>query len=345
MRWRQVPLAVNRVTAAIWIAIALAIFGLADVVTGDGPWFGPIYLLIIGFAAWTLGWREATAVSFVCIGISFAANGLALYPYGDAAVVWNLLLRLATVALVIAVLSRARHIFAREWKLARTDPLTGAFNRQAFFELASQWHHSPHWNLLAYADLDGLKHINDTLGHAFGDQVLQSFADAITRIIRKEDIFARLGGDEFIICMTVKDEKAAQLVAGRLHLAMNTVNTGLPAILRCSTGVLVLPPGLRSIDRDVKVADGLMYESKEQGAVLVVATGHERDGILYVAEHWDHMPTVAGALRPEMEIANAQPHALPAAVRPDLVRDMRTPARKNAAHEPSGAPLGIASRQ
>ena len=278
---------ISRTYAWIIVLAGTCLTGIADHVTPQETWFGPIYLLIIGSATWALGWREAIAVGLVCLGLGLSANGLSLYPFGTVAAVWNLAMRILAILMMIAALHNARRSYTREWLRARTDPLTGAFNRQAFFELAGPEHHSRAWNLLAYADLDGLKKLNDERGHEVGDQCLKDYAAHVIQAIRKDDIFARIGGDEFLAYMAVRDEAAAKAVAARLHREMNVVTSAIDDNLRCSIGVLIMPPGPRTLSQEVRIADELMYEAKSLGAALTVATAHERSGTLFVARHWE----------------------------------------------------------
>ena len=80
----------------------------------------------------------------------------------------------------------------RRWP-ARTDLLTGARNRHAFFELAQPAIDDQRWRLLVLADLNGLKEVNDVQGHAASDACLQADGAAVRKTIRRDDIFARLG--------------------------------------------------------------------------------------------------------------------------------------------------------
>jgi len=282
-----IPSRVSRLQAWSLVLLGTSLTALADTATGQDLWFGPLYLVAIGLAAWSLGWREAVGVGLACFAMTLGANGLSLYPYGTIAALWNLGMRIAAVLTFIVLLDHARNSYAREWRLARTDPLTGALNRQAFFELAAAPTRSRGWRMLAYADLDGLKKLNDKCGHAAGDQCLQAYVKHVRRIIRKQDIFARIGGDEFLAYMKVSDEAAAKEVASRLHLEMNTIASRIYPSLRCSVGVLIIPPGSRTIDLELRVADELMYEAKQRGAGLTVATVRELRGIIYTLRHWE----------------------------------------------------------
>ena len=275
------PIAVPRVLAALarlrpaqggaLALLARDLAALGDLATGPELWFGPVYLFVMCLAAWSLGWGAGQAVGIGCMALTFAINGVSLYPYGGAALAGNLAMRFAAVSVVIAVIAAMRRAYLREWYLARTDALTGAYNRQAFFELGGALCARSGWRLLVYADLDGLKAINDSRGHAAGDACLKLYAAGVRQTIRRDDVFARVGGDEFILFMRVRDEAAAHALAGRLHQAMNRIAARDGAPLRCSVGALAVPPGARSIDELVRLADDLMYRAKLRGACLELA--------------------------------------------------------------------------
>jgi diguanylate cyclase (GGDEF)-like protein len=300
------PVGISRAHAWGLFAIALLLTGLADWGSRDA-WFGPVYLLIIGFASWSLGWREAFAIGLSCMAVTIAVNGWSFYPYGTVAALWNLGVRFGAVAVTIGLLEFVRRSYVLQWRLARMDPLTGALNRQAFFETLATTH-SRGWSLLAYLDLDGFKALNDTYGHAAGDESLRDFARRVRRLIRKQDIFARIGGDEFLIHMDVKDEAAARQVAMRLHLAMNSPGgAAATGRLRCSLGVLILPAGARDIDREVRLADRLMYDAKQRGASIEVATARFRDRTLELVREAD---PASGCGGPEVGIHEVPDAAL-----------------------------------
>lgn len=283
---RSLPFRISRRLAWLLCLIGVSLIGALDLMTGKVVWVGPAYMISIGLAAWALGWREAVFILATCMGFSLYANSTALYPYGGAVTPLDFLMRLPPILAIIFLLAHARRACETEWQLARTDPLTGALNRKAFFELVGGITESNVWHLLAYADLDGLKRINDAYGHERGDMGLKAFAAHVRAAIRKDDIFARIGGDEFLVYMAVRDAQSGLIVANRLHRAMNSVFTNADDALRCSVGVLILAPGLRSIDRELRVADELMYDAKQSGAALTVATGWETGGRLTMTDRW-----------------------------------------------------------
>jgi len=288
----KTPVGVARANAWAVVLAALFLTGLTDWASGSEVWLGPVYLLIIGFTAWFLGWREALVVGLTCMTVTFSLNGLSLYPYGKAAALWNLAARVGIATLTIGLIEIVRRAYAKQWYLARTDPLTGALNRQAFFEVMLSAQRRG-WSILAYLDLDGFKHLNDRDGHIAGDQCLKIFAERVKALIRRKDVFARIGGDEFLIHMNIKDEAAAAQVALRLQLALNGVPRDAQRPLPCSIGLLILPPGVQDIGVEVRLADQLMYEAKQSGASIAIATGRLRDARLELDRKSDLLSLVA----------------------------------------------------
>ncbi|WP_258537088.1 GGDEF domain-containing protein [Novosphingobium taihuense] len=165
-----------------------------------------------------------------------------------------------------------------EWRFARTGSLTGALNRKAFFEIVEREDIQSGIIVLVYADVNGLKDINDKLGHEAGDAALLEFANRVRRSVRKTDVFARVGGDEFVVFLRVRDLMSAQHVAQRLNNALNDhecspVSPGLT----CSLGALVLPAGSKSIDTELRQADSLMYHAKRGNVGLMMAVSIKGD--------------------------------------------------------------------
>jgi diguanylate cyclase (GGDEF)-like protein len=288
------PLRLSRKQAWQVIVIGGGIVAIADRLSGPEVWFGPAYLMIIGVAAWCLGWKPAVVVGSINMALTLVINDFELYPYSGIASAWNIAMRVVAVLMVIGMLHTARAMYAREWRLSRTDPLTGALNRKAFYEMTSGRTHSRSWSLLVYADLDGFKKLNDSLGHAAGDECLMRFVREVATVIRGGDVFARLGGDEFALYLDVKDAAAAAAVAVRLHAAMNAVELGSGAAVRCSVGALTLEPGPRSIDREIRSADELMYQAKCRGSSLVVGTA-ARDRNAQPNRHDNYTPAAGQA--------------------------------------------------
>jgi diguanylate cyclase (GGDEF)-like protein/PAS domain S-box-containing protein len=121
---------------------------------------------------------------------------------------------------------------------------------------------------LLFLDLDRFKIINDSLGHSFGDLLLQQVANRLNSEIRQEDTVARVGGDEFLIVLTNVDNLAeveaiaariVNSVLGRFVIQGRTVN------VTCSLGISVYPEHGVDGETLIKNADAAMYSAKEQG--------------------------------------------------------------------------------
>ena len=235
--------------------------------------FDAFFLLICAFGAWFVGNQFAVLLGLFIASVQIL-NGPALSFQGGPIVI---AMQLCSVLAVVLMLGVARAALEIEWRFARVDPLTGALNRKAFFEAVK--HETGQTGVIAliYADVDGLKGLNDRLGHEAGDEALRDFADRIRKTVRKDDCFARLGGDEFVVFLRVHDTAAAELVAQRLHGVLNLDPAEGGTKLKCSLGVLVLPAGSRSIDAELKQADTLMYHAKRDGIGLMMAISVKGD--------------------------------------------------------------------
>lgn len=154
------------------------------------------------------------------------------------------------------------------------DDLTGLANRAAFWDrLSHRLSLSPRRRTsfaILFIDLDDFKPVNDTLGHAAGDQLLIEVAQRIRAELRAGDTAARVGGDEFVVLLDeVVSDKAAMTAACRLRDALRAPHAfGTHRYTATSSiGVAVVRPGeWSSPDAIVAAADAAMYEAKRSGA-------------------------------------------------------------------------------
>ncbi|MGA2391079.1 MAG: diguanylate cyclase [Candidatus Sulfotelmatobacter sp.] len=156
-------------------------------------------------------------------------------------------------------------------QLASVDELTGLHNRRGFLALAAQSiklaHRSQKSFALVFADLDGLKKINDTLGHADGDLAISDAAHVLSDSFRHCDVLGRLGGDEFAILMSDADEQSAQIVKKRLADKVDKLNAERhrPYTLSLSVGMMICNSDEKvSLEVLLSRADALMYEEKKK---------------------------------------------------------------------------------
>jgi diguanylate cyclase (GGDEF)-like protein len=153
-------------------------------------------------------------------------------------------------------------------EMVKTDPLTAAFNRHAFYGFVNR--HSEDGTAVSgcvgFFDIDDLKGINDCYGHVAGDIAIRSVVGAIREIIRAEDLIYRWGGDEFFVIMISMDAEAAELRMSRLeNLLRGVVIEGVPEPM--SIGVSW---GFRDfygpsdLENAIEKADGDMYKRKQE---------------------------------------------------------------------------------
>jgi diguanylate cyclase (GGDEF)-like protein len=155
--------------------------------------------------------------------------------------------------------------------LALRDELTGLYNRRGFFALAEhqrrQCLRTGHGLVVVQADVDGLKEINDTLGHQAGDQAIAASAAVLRCTFRESDIVARLGGDEFAAVAVDADEDSVARILERLEQAVDAQNVrgSLGFRLSLSVGAALLMPLARtSLAELLAEADRSLYREKRR---------------------------------------------------------------------------------
>jgi diguanylate cyclase (GGDEF)-like protein len=151
-----------------------------------------------------------------------------------------------------------------------TDQLTGLYNRRGFLTLAEQQLKFSDRNqsdmLLFFADLDGMKWINDTLGHKEGDRALIDVAGILKETFRSSDIIARMGGDEFAILAIDTTGIYPEVMMTRLQNQIDTHNNEGTRHYKISISMGTAyydPENPCSFDELMSRADQLMYEQKK----------------------------------------------------------------------------------
>ena len=145
------------------------------------------------------------------------------------------------------------------------DSLTGLYNRRYFEEVIQQYRVKHKYPIsLVMADLDGLKRINDTYGHAFGDELLKNTGKVLSEIFRANDVIARIGGDEFAVVLSETDHETAYRLLARLQTHLDEFNAANPERQLCLSFGAACACDEEEFETLFKQADQAMYAVKQE---------------------------------------------------------------------------------
>ena len=240
-----------------WYYCVAAVYSLVlagPAAAAIGPLTGLCYLLQVASGAGVV----PVAVAFLRAGV-LSALGLATWTAGVA---YRALTSEAESGRRAAV--QVGHALAHA---ATHDELTGLANRSLLHARLAEALDGGGTACLLLLDLDRFKEVNDTLGHRYGDVLLQQVAGRLTTALRTSETLARLGGDEFAVLLPDGDLARGLVVAGRLQEALQTpfqVEEALIAI-DASLGIALAPDHASDGDRLLQLADVAMYDAKASG--------------------------------------------------------------------------------
>ncbi|HLO97277.1 MAG TPA: GGDEF domain-containing protein [Fimbriimonas sp.] len=168
-------------------------------------------------------------------------------------------------------------------RLVSIDDLTGVYNRRHVLSLGqnlvARFHKQQDPGVVMVLDIDHFKVINDTFGHAAGDEALRRFVKSCQRALRPTDIFGRLGGEEFGIFLSRTQLDVALRVAERLRLSIRATKTNDligDRQLTASIGVCAITEKHKTVESVLHDADVALYEAKNAGRdQFRVATGEQ----------------------------------------------------------------------
>ncbi|MGZ8868515.1 MAG: putative bifunctional diguanylate cyclase/phosphodiesterase, partial [Thermoanaerobaculia bacterium] len=178
------------------------------------------------------------------------------------------------VALVVAWLARReRHRYVHEMeRMAYHDVLTDLPNRLLFLDRAAvAFAHARRDSsnvAIVFLDLDRFKLVNDSLGHAAGDEVLKTMARRLRESLREGDTVARIGGDEFTLVMPHlhRDEDVVKIASKLLEVLRRPVDVGgRQVVVTTSIGISIFPQDAGEPETLLRNADAAMYRAKEHG--------------------------------------------------------------------------------
>ena len=249
----------------LWGLLALGSLEMMDRIAGP-PLFShmlcfiPI-LLLTWFAGFWTGMITSVAGTLVILSTDVVTGSSTSY--------WNVGVRLVSFLMLTSVLSALKSSLEDEREFGRIDFLTGISNRRSFTELAEmeidRARRYDYPFTVIYIDLDDFKMVNDRFGHAMGDKLLRSFAQALRKKIRTTDLVARLGGDEFGILLPETSTEVAELLVRRLQDAGITLLQKKGCSLPFSMGVVTFLEPPASVDEMLIISDTVMYAAKKSG--------------------------------------------------------------------------------
>lgn len=273
----------SRNRQAIFI-FATFLVGVADYFSGPELSFSLFYTGPIMLATWYGKKRDGLVIVFISAVIWLLAEISFGREYSHPlTLLWNAIVRFAFFLLVMGLLLALRDKMQVLSNLASTDPLTGLVNRRFFLEQlereCTRVRRYPEVFSVAYLDLDNFKYVNDSLGHAVGDELLQCVGNVISSSLRQTDLAARLGGDEFAVFFpAMKEENARQVLEKLQHNLLVAMNERQWPVT-FSIGVVTYLQPLSKIRDMVKKADDLMYQVKKSGKNnirYIVVTGESK---------------------------------------------------------------------
>lgn len=249
-------------------------------------------LVLIGIVIWRfrtppLPAEIGTSISYVLFGLLQAvAATFALLQGADSEPTFNnyyVLVNLASLpvaftAMGLFVVFILASDLSEEMKiLAMTDPLTKCLNRRGFYELAQRriekMLSKSQCVCLIYWDIDHFKNLNDTYGHAAGDEVLVKTVKCVNDNIKQDDLLGRLGGEEFVVLLGRVDKQTAQKVSERLRSAIEALvidfnNSSIK--VTASFGVTAVETADIVVEQAIDIADKALYQANVNGRNQVV---------------------------------------------------------------------------
>jgi diguanylate cyclase (GGDEF)-like protein len=256
--------------AAVCVGVGTLMAATAWVVWRHGraatPAFATLLCGAYGTMAGVLFVRSAQALaSEPTVKVSIDAPGRGSLALVIVVMVLGGLMNLAQIRLVLG------RLLQRLTEQSQTDALTGTANRRGLIRRLDELHRRAqrggHGYVVLMVDIDHFKSVNDRLGHAEGDRVLQRVAQGLREGLRVGDVIARWGGEEF--CVLLPRIGAADAQALALRMAAHIAAGSEPQVT-VSIGVAEVRAALESAEQVMRRADAALYRAKEDGRNRVV---------------------------------------------------------------------------
>ena len=244
-----------------------------------------VFILLGQRAGWLV--TGATMVGFM------VGNAHLEKPYSSSAMATGVLAMVYLGVSFHAYVDRSMSYFKRMrdynnqlHDLASHDPLTRVFNAGAYYRACDQQIHASQRANLAFAvlfiDLDHFKSINDTYGHAVGDDVLRTVAKTLQDNVRRSDIVGRIGGEEFSVFLPSTQVPGAEQLAEVLRVAIESIHIEVDGVrlkITASIGVAAKRFDQETMQAIQQHADQAMYEAKRGGRNRVSTFGSDDEGL------------------------------------------------------------------
>ncbi|PQV65087.1 diguanylate cyclase (GGDEF) domain-containing protein [Abditibacterium utsteinense] len=229
------------------------------------------YLIPIAWAAWFAGQNPALVVAVFSACMRFGVESVEEINLGSTRpeLMWSIASELLFFLVFTGLLLKIHAQLELERSLARSDSLTRLYNARSFeMAVGAERERLARYGRtvsLIYFDLDNFKTVNDQLGHAAGDEVLQTIAKIVKANIRQADVAARLGGDEFALLLPETGYDGARIVLERLQTQVLTAMKERDWPITISFGGVCFYNLPESVALMLKSADAAMYHAKKSG--------------------------------------------------------------------------------
>jgi diguanylate cyclase len=266
----------------------------------------PTYTVLVSLAAWLPARRPNHLIDERPPGLALpslaAVAALGILFVGSMHHIMGVAIGLAVATLMAAgvrsglTFTALRRLTAERHRQAVTDQLTGLLNRRALFHTLdallpekSDSDLAPQELSFLFIDLNRFKEINDSFGHAAGDELLRQLGSRLNGSLRSTDLFVRLGGDEFAVVLPDSDADYAAMVAQRLASRLEEcfLIDGVRAHVGASIGIAVAPQDATNAADLLRCADLAMYRAKHAGQDFAIFQGDldgEGDKLLLAEE-------------------------------------------------------------
>jgi len=157
-------------------------------------------------------------------------------------------------------------------KLSITDDMTGIFNRRYIIQaITDQLDDSEHQSFsIIMFDIDNFKHINDHLGHSYGDEVIRRISQLLESLIRPVDVVGRIGGEEFLVLLMDTEDEYARKRADFIRQTISELNWSIPDLAVTVSGGIYERNSEDALDDILEKVDQYLYEAKSSGKNVIV---------------------------------------------------------------------------